>query len=45
MKQHDGKKILNGAKTMGKIAAVGFITVGAIKVKSHKEEAEPKDSN
>lgn len=33
IKTRDGRKILNGAKTMGKIAAVGFITVGAIKVK------------
>jgi hypothetical protein len=45
VKQRDGKKILNGAKTMGKIVAVGFITVGAIKVKSHKENADQNNSN
>lgn len=46
IRQRDGRKILNGAKTMGKIAAVGFITVGAIKVKPNEpdtpEESEPQ---
>ncbi|MDD2484356.1 MAG: hypothetical protein PHQ50_04980 [Eubacteriales bacterium] len=36
----DGKKILNGAKTLGKIAAIGAITVGAIKLSPDKEEPE-----
>ncbi|NLP29639.1 MAG: hypothetical protein GX363_00760, partial [Clostridiales bacterium] len=30
--QKDGKRIWNGAKTLGKIVAIGTITVGAIKV-------------
>ncbi len=38
VKTHDGKKILNGAKTLGKIAVIGAVTVGAIKLSSEKDE-------
>ncbi len=32
VKNRDVKKILNGTKTLGKIVAIGVITVGAIKI-------------
>lgn len=32
----DIKRVLNGAKTLGKIAAIGAITVGAIKIEPEK---------
>ena len=36
VKSRDIKKVLNGAKTLGKIAAIGAITVGAIKIEADK---------
>ncbi len=46
VKQKDTRKILRGAKTLAKVAAVGAITVGAIKIKPEtergKNEAEEK---
>ncbi len=38
-REKDIKKVLNGAKTLGKIVAVGAITVGAIKVDKPKDES------
>lgn len=40
VKEKDHKKILRGAKTLAKVAAVGAITVGVIKVKPEEEEQE-----
>lgn len=37
-KNRDIKKVLNGAKTLGKIVAIGAITVGAIKIEPDKNE-------
>jgi hypothetical protein len=47
VKEKDHKKILRGAKTLAKVAAVGAITVGAIKIKPEKKEEDPsgKDSD
>jgi len=44
VKEKDHKKILRGVKTLAKVAAVGAITVGAIKVKpeEEKQEQEPE---
>lgn len=42
VKDRDIKKVLNGAKTLGKMAAIGAITVGAIKVEPDKSESTPK---
>ena len=42
IKSRDGRKIMNGAKTLGKIVAIGTITVGAIKV---KPDVDHPDSN
>jgi len=44
VKNRDGQRILNGAKTLGKIAAIGAITVGAIKVSSLAEKEEKEDA-
>ena len=44
VKTGDGRKILNGAKTLGKIAAIGAITVGAIKLAPEKEEKGGKSA-
>lgn len=41
VKEKNSKKILHGAKTLAKVAAVGAITVGTIKI---KPEAESPDS-
>ncbi len=38
VKSRDIKKVLNGAKTLGKIAAIGAITVGAIKIETDKAD-------
>ena len=43
-KNRDIKKVLNGAKTLGKIVAIGAITVGAIKVESNKDEEAESES-
>ncbi|MBE6032479.1 MAG: hypothetical protein IJO79_02375 [Firmicutes bacterium] len=40
IKTKDGRRVLNGAKTLGKIAAISMITVGAIKVDTEKEPSE-----
>jgi hypothetical protein len=36
----DGKRVVRGAKTLAKVVAVGAITVGAIRVKTPKEDDE-----
>ena len=36
VKNRDVKRVLNGAKTLGKIVAIGAITVGAIKIEPNK---------
>ncbi len=38
VKQKDTKRIIGGAKTLGKIAAIGAITVGAVKVGSDSKD-------
>lgn len=43
VKKKDKKKILRGAKTLAKVAAVGAITVGTIKIKPEEDEEEPKE--
>lgn len=40
VKEKDGRKIMRGAKTLAKVAAVGAITVGAIKVKPEEPEKD-----
>ncbi|GAB1476699.1 hypothetical protein MASR2M70_15350 [Bacillota bacterium] len=42
-KNRDIKQVLNGAKTLGKIAAVGAITVGAIKIESDRSKSAKAD--
>ena len=42
VKTKDGRRILNGAKTLGKAAAIGAITVGAIQV---TPEASPQETD
>ena len=42
VKERDTKKIVRGAKTLAKVAAVGAITVGAIKIKPEEESAKPE---
>lgn len=39
VKEKDTKKIIKGAKTLGKIAAIGAITVGAVKVSGDESKA------
>ena len=39
-KSGDIKRVLNGAKTLGKIAAIGAITVGAIKIDPDKSDSK-----
>lgn len=41
VKERDGRKVLNGTKTLGKVAAIGFITVGAIKVENPHRQNTP----
>jgi hypothetical protein len=43
VKEKDRKKIIRGAKTLVKVAAVGAITVGTIKIKPEDEQDENKD--
>lgn len=43
VKEKDRKKIMRGAKTLAKVAAVGAITVGTIKIKP-ESETEKMDS-
>jgi len=46
VKEKNHKKILRGAKTLAKVAAVGAITVGAVKVKPEEDEsAEAEKEN
>lgn len=45
VKEKDHRKILRGAKTLAKVAAVGAITVGAVKVKPEEENAETENEN
>ncbi|HZK02063.1 MAG TPA: hypothetical protein VFC96_04285 [Anaerovoracaceae bacterium] len=40
VKKRDIKKVLNGAKTLGKIATIGAITVGAIKIKESDDDID-----
>ena len=40
VKEKDTKKIKHGIKTLAKVAAVGFITVGAIKIEEEEEDTE-----
>lgn len=42
VKEKDKRKILNGAKTLGKMAAIGAITVGTIKVKPDDDSIDIK---
>lgn len=42
VRQRDAKKIRNGARTLGKIVAIGALTVGAIKVKPDDQDAPAK---
>jgi hypothetical protein len=42
VKNRDIKRVLNGAKTLGKMAAIGAITVGAIKIDPGNNESAPK---
>lgn len=44
VRTRDIKKVLNGAKTLGKIAAIGAITVGAIKIESDKNKDSRNES-
>lgn len=44
VRTRDIKKVLNGAKTLGKIAAIGAITVGAIKIESDKNKDSQNES-
>ncbi len=39
IKDRDGRRVLNGTKTLGKVAAIGFITVGAIEVESSRHKS------
>jgi hypothetical protein len=39
VKSKDGKRVMKGFKTLGKMAVIGFLTVGAIKI-NKKEEKE-----
>jgi hypothetical protein len=44
VKEKDKKKFFRGVKTLAKVAVVGAITVGAIKIKQEEEnEEEPKE--
>ena len=46
IKEKDGRRVLNGAKTLGKVAAIGFITVGAVEVgSSAKTKADNEKPN
>jgi len=40
----DSEKALKGIKTLAKMAAIGLVTVGAVKI-SHKEEKTPEDTD
>jgi hypothetical protein len=40
VKEKDRRKIIRGAKTLAKVAAVGAITVGTIKIKPEEKEKE-----
>ncbi|MEL7658323.1 MAG: hypothetical protein AAGU75_20705, partial [Bacillota bacterium] len=40
VKEKNSKKILHGAKTLVKVAAVGAITVGTIKIKPEAESSD-----
>lgn len=42
VRQKDGKKIWNGTKTLGKIVAIGTITVGAIKIDPNDDGCDNK---
>lgn len=42
VKQKDKRKILNGAKTLGKMAAIGAITVGAVKMEPDDDSRDSK---
>ena len=45
IKDRDGRRVLNGAKTLGKVAAIGAITVGAVEVGgSNTKPAKSADS-
>lgn len=44
VRTRDIKKVLNGAKTLGKVAAIGAITVGAIKIESDKNKDSQNES-
>ena len=44
VKEKDKKKIIHGAKTLAKVAAVGAITVGTIKIKEEKSEEDNKNN-
>lgn len=45
VKDRDIKRVLNGAKTLGKMAAIGAITVGAIKIEPDKGKEKEKDKD
>ncbi len=45
VREKDRRKIVRGAKTLVKVAAVGTITVGAIKVKPEGKEPEEKEKD
>ncbi len=44
VRTRDIKKVLNGAKTLGKVAAIGAITVGAIKIEPDKNKVSQNES-
>ena len=44
-RQKDKRKILNGAKTLGKMAAIGAVTVGAIKIKPDDDDSASNNGN
>jgi hypothetical protein len=42
VKEKDHRKVVRGVKTLAKVAAVGAITVGTIKIKQEEESQEEK---
>mgnify|MGYP000860855979 CR=1 FL=1 len=44
VREKDKVKIVNGAKTLGKIVAIGTITVGAIKLESNDDSTDNTDN-
>ena len=44
-KERDKTKVIKGASSLAKVAAVSLVTVGAIKVADSKEATETVDSN